>query len=241
MINSPDLISVIIPSYNRFNYLLNAINSVLNQTYKNFEIIVINDCSTDNNYYTHNWNNITIIHLPKNSKEILGYSCAAYVRNIGFNIAKGKYIALLDDDDIWFPNKLEIQLSEMKKYNINMSCTEGLIGNGIYNPNLSYKKYNSEFYFNAISKIFRKKKSNLLSNGFPHIWNFDFLSIHNCIITSSIIVEKNLLSKVNFMPLLNSGEDYATWLKILKLTDCLYVNYVLFYYDSKHGNGQLYL
>jgi glycosyltransferase involved in cell wall biosynthesis len=62
-----ELVSVIIPTYNRFKFVLNTIESVKNQTYKNFEIIVINDCSTEKEYYTYDWNtqypDIKIIHL----------------------------------------------------------------------------------------------------------------------------------------------------------------------------------
>ena len=64
-------VSVIIPTFNRFNYLLNTIESVKKQTYKNLEIIVINDKSTQKEYYNYDWdaNNISIIHLDQNSKQ----------------------------------------------------------------------------------------------------------------------------------------------------------------------------
>ena len=107
------LVSIIIPSYNRFKYLFNTLESIKCQTYKNIEIIVINDGSTQKEYYDYDWNGVNIIHLEKNSKEIFGYGCVGYVRNKGIEIAKGKYIAFCDDDDIWFPNKLEIQINEI--------------------------------------------------------------------------------------------------------------------------------
>ena len=113
-----DKVSVIIPTYNRFQYLLNTIKSVKGQTYSNIEIIVVNDRSTQNEYYDYDWekNNITIIHLAKNSKEVFGYACAGgYQRNFGIKISTGKYIAFCDDDDIWFPNKIELQIKAMKK------------------------------------------------------------------------------------------------------------------------------
>ena len=121
-----DKVSVIIPTFNRFKYLLNAIESVKKQTYKNIEIIVVNDCSTEKEYYNYDFgNNIIVIHLDKNSKNIFGYACAGYVRNQGINASTGFYIAFLDDDDVWFPNKIEIQLNKMKETNCEMSCTEG--------------------------------------------------------------------------------------------------------------------
>ena len=102
-----DLVSVIIPTFNRFSYLLNTIESVKNQTYKNLEIIVVNDKSTETEYYNYDWdsNNIKIIHLDSNTKQIFGYACAGYVRNKGIEKSSGKYIAFCDDDDIWFPKK----------------------------------------------------------------------------------------------------------------------------------------
>lgn len=106
---SSELVSVIIPTYNRFTYLLNTIESIKNQTYKNIEIIVVNDRSTQKEYYEYDWNGVTVIHLEKNSKDIFGFACpGGYQRNYGINIASGKYIAFCDDDDIWFPTKLEI-------------------------------------------------------------------------------------------------------------------------------------
>ena len=64
-----EIVSVIIPTYNRFQFLLNSIKSIKEQTYKNIEIIVVNDCSTEKEYYEYNWkeNNIIIIHLGENS------------------------------------------------------------------------------------------------------------------------------------------------------------------------------
>jgi teichuronic acid biosynthesis glycosyltransferase TuaG len=237
-----DKVSVIIPTYNRFAYLLNAIKSIKQQTYKNIEIIVINDCSAQEEYKNYDWetNNIIILHLEENSKKKLGFACAAYVRNRGIEISTGKYIAFCDDDDIWFPNKLEIQIEAMKKNNCKMSSTEGLYGLGIYDPKKKYKKYNSEYYNLELKRIYKNKKSNLLDNGFPNIWNLNFLKIHNCVICSSVIIEKEILTKINNMKCIPRAEDYDCWLKALQHTNCVYIKEVCFYYDGKHGNGQNY-
>lgn len=66
------IVSVIIPTFNRFKFLLNKINSIKEQTYKNLQIIVVNDCSTENEYDEYDWieNNINIIHLKENTKDI---------------------------------------------------------------------------------------------------------------------------------------------------------------------------
>ena len=106
-------VSVIIPTYNRFNFVLNTIKSVKEQTYSNIEIIVVNDCSAEKEYYEYDWNenNIIIIHLEQNSKQMFGYVCTNFVRNKGIERSSGTYIAFCDDDDIWLPNKIEKQIN----------------------------------------------------------------------------------------------------------------------------------
>lgn len=233
-------VSVIIPTYNRFKYLLNTIKSAKQQTYKNIEIIVINDCSTQQEYYNHDWEKegVTILHLEQNSKQIFGFACAGYVRKRGINISTGKYIAFCDDDDIWFDEKIELQMIAMKKTGCKMSATEGLIGSGPYNNNKDYKIYNAEHYYDIIHSYYLQKGSNLLDNGFPEIWNLEFLKIHNCIICSSVIIEKEILDKIgNFKNMKPPGEDYDCWLRALEHTNCVYVNDICFYYDEGHGDG----
>ncbi len=232
------LVSVIIPSYNRFKYLLNAVESVKAQTYPNIEIIVINDRSSQEQYYAHNFDDIIVIHLDQNSKSALGFACAAYVRNAGIKVAKGKYVAFLDDDDIWLPIKLERQIEMMQATGAKMSCTEGYLGHGVYDIGKKYPKYLTEVCFEVLRQKYRH--TTFLTDGFPPIWNDTFLKIHNCCITSSVIVEKEILIKVGCMKLINFGEDYDCWLKVIKNTTCAYVQEPCFYYDSNHGDGQLY-
>lgn len=103
-----------------------------------------------------------------------------------------------------------------------------------------YKKYNAEFFYEVLQNIYKSKSSHLLENGFPTIWNLDFLKIHNCIITSSVVVEKSILDKINNMNCIKYAEDYDCWLRALQNTDSVYVNDVCFYYDNGHGDGQNY-
>jgi len=236
-------VSVIVPTFNRFKYLLNTISSIKQQTYTNLEIIVVNDCSIDDRYYKYNWeeNGVIIMHLLENSKDIFGFPCAAYVRNKGIENTTGKYIAFCDDDDIWFPKKLELQINAMKKSKCQMSSTDGLIGGGIYDSKKKYKKYNAEQYFNQLNRIYKRRGSNLLDKGFPDIWTLDFMKIHNCMICSSVLMEKEILNKINnFRNLKPPGEDYDCWKRALKHTNSVYVKDVCFYYDNGHGDGRLY-
>jgi len=221
-------ISVIIPTYNRYKSLLHAIDSVKKQTYKNIEIIVINDNSTDSDYYSKKINNVIIIHLNKNSKYIYKYSSAGYVRNFGLKIATGKYIAFLDDDDYYLPNKIESQVKYLESQNkIHICSTDAYIGNGIYDKNKIYKIFNKEYFWN-----FLKHKLNLIYD-YPNIWNLNFISKHNTIITSSVMFRYKLLSSIGFMKCLPNGyEDYDYWIRILQFTDCYYINKPLIYYDS---------
>jgi len=194
-------ISVVIPTYNRFKYLLNAIKSVKEQTYTNIEIIVVNDCSSQKEYYEYNWeeNGIIVVHLEQNTKTLFGYSCAGYVRNVGIGVATGKYIAFCDDDDVWFPNKLELQMNAMRNTGCKMSSTDGLIGDGVYNEEKIYEKYNAEKFYHILRDIYRGSGSDILDTGFPDIWDLSFLRIHNCIVCSSVLIEKEILTALLIM------------------------------------------
>lgn len=236
-------VSVIVPTFNRFRYMLNTIQSIKAQTYSNIEIIVVNDCSTEKAYYEYNWkqNGIHIIHLKPNSKELFGYASVGYVRNKGIEQSSGKYIAYCDDDDIWFPSKIELQLNAMKKTGCRMSSTDGLFGVGVYDSNTLYKKYNAEHYFDCLKNIYKMKGSKLLDNGFPEIWTKKFIDVHNCIIISSVLIEKELLDKINNFKCLKTGqEDYDCSKRALEHTNSVYVPDVCFYYDGGHGDGQQY-
>ena len=232
------LVSVIIPSYNRFEYLLNAVNSVKNQTYKNYEIIVVNDESSQKEYYENAIEDINLINIKKKDYPDWGGSRQP-LRNIGAEIAKGEYLAFLDDDDMWMNNKLELQINEMLKNNYLFSSTEGYYGEGVFDKNTSYELYNNEKFYKILKKKYRR--SGFLNQGkFPKVWNFDFISIHNSIILSSVIVEKELFKRLGGFRGLPVRADHDCWLGLLKLTDLLYIDVPLFYYDGFHGKGKNY-
>ncbi|MCM1142829.1 MAG: glycosyltransferase [Muribaculum sp.] len=135
------LVSIIMPSYNGEKYIKETIDSVINQSYKNWELLITDDSSTDNTVdiiqeYAKEDPRIKIFCFKENSG-------AAVARNNSINNASGKYIAMLDSDDLWFPEKLERQLTFMNSNGYEMShasvltCTEDGKINGI---NVAYHK-----------------------------------------------------------------------------------------------------
>ncbi|KIA98022.1 glycosyl transferase [Flavobacterium sp. KMS] len=107
-----DLVSILIPTYNCENFIRSTIQSVLNQSYSHWEIIIVDDASTDNTVviikeFAQDDNRIKLTELEKNSGN-------GFARNIALDKAAGRYIAFLDADDLWFPLKLEKQIQFLK-------------------------------------------------------------------------------------------------------------------------------
>ena len=129
----------------------------------------------------------------------------------------------------------------MKQTGCKMSSTDGLIGNGIYDYTKKYKVYNAEYYYNTLQNIYKNKGIVFLNNKFPKIWRLNFLKIHNCMICSSVLIEKEILDKINNMRCVKNGEeDYDCWLRALEHTNSVYITDICFYYDLGHGYGQQY-
>jgi teichuronic acid biosynthesis glycosyltransferase TuaG len=213
------MVSVIIPSYERYDLLLNSINSVLNQTYKDIEIIVVDDCSKDLRYLDLSKNNdIKYCRLDKR----LGYP--GKVRNQGIIKSNGDWISFLDDDDTWLPTKLEKQMEMTKKYNF-ISCDALIDG----------KSYTRDVY-----KFFWDTNNPTNTNEL----DINIVSRHNVIINSTVMVSKKLLSSVGFVDENHrNGEDHVTWLKILNTGEiCRYVDEPLINYNTytqKHYTDNL--
>lgn len=242
------LISVIIPSFNRPDFVIDAVQSVLTQTYKNVEIVVINDGSKDRkSYETLTFDpqvsirhlnegaaaestqcKITIIHLGMNR----GQSAA---RNIGLKVCRGTYVAFLDDDDVFLPDKLTVQMEAMQvKGGYVFSCTEAFIGQGIYDEKQKYPRMNQDRFRN----IHTKK----LGQRIPEEITLELLRKQNVIITSSVLVLKSQVDMVHgFNPEMGNGEDYDLWTRILEhnttTASILFVRTPLLFYSESHGNG----
>lgn len=231
---SISLISVIIPTFERFESVQLSINSVISQTYPNIEIIVVNDCSSDIRYknLTAIYPDIKIIHLPINMRKKYNLPAAqGLTKNEGIKIAKGEWIAFLDDDDEWVDvNKLTDQIKYMKNYNCNLSCSNMFTGYGNYVSNAS----NCGLYFSSTFSFGKKMDSRVYKFDRKCIENTNFINNSSCIMHSSIIDVIGLLQAYK-------DEDYNYWLKAMKYTDGIYIQKPMVYYDLGHNGGKNYL
>ena len=185
--------SIIIPYYKKKKYFQKTIESIKRQTYKNYEVIIVYD-DRDYDELKFVFNKIKSI---KNKKLIINKNNqgAGLSRNKAIKVAKGKYIAFCDADDIWKKNKLKDQLLYMKKNDYDFTHT-------------SYQVINENFKIKGIFKVEYK------------VFYKDL--IKSCDIGLSTVICKKYLFKKNKFPPLKTKEDYALWLKILKNKKVLY-------------------
>lgn len=185
-----ELVSVIMPSYNTAAYIADSIKSVISQTYQNWELIIVDDCSTDNTDDIVSYFSDNRIKYMKNKKNM----GAAATRNRALREAKGEWIAFLDSDDLWLPTKLEKQINFMKN-------------NGYVFSYHNYEKIdeNSE-NLNVIvtgPKLINRKE--MYNYGYPGCLTF----IYNVKIIGLLQIKN--ISKNN---------DYAMLLKLCKKANC---------------------
>lgn len=184
------LVSIIMPSYNSEVFIRQTIESVKKQTYKNWEFIIVDDASTDNSRsiireYLMEDSRIKLITL----QETVGPGEA---RNMAIKSAKGHYIAFLNSDDLWEPNKLEKQLEFMQAHNLAFSYTDYQF---IDESNLAYEPV--------------IKMSNQLTYQ-------DLLRNTAAIGTSTVMIDQYKVGKVQLTNNRHIPEDFALWLSILK-------------------------
>lgn len=193
--NNNILVTVIIPLYNAEKYISETIKSVINQTYQNWEMIVVDDCSTDSSRdivknFEDQDSRIKLIQSTVN------FGGPALPRNIGIENAKGTYIAFLDADDVWMPHKIEEQLNFVVTNNINFTSSYCYLIDD--NNSLLHLSKKSSLYYKTISK---KSIQDVIKNSF--------------IITSSVFIEKELLVKFNEEKNFIAVEDFDMWLRVL--------------------------
>jgi len=228
-------VSAIIPTCNRFDGLKQAVDSVRNQTYKNIEIIVVNDGVADKSHCGHGFRDVVWLDLKPNSREKFGFPAPGYSRNAGISRATGDYVAFLDDDDMWFPSKIEKQLAIMQMEKVQMCCTEGLMGDFLYDSKKEYALYYAEYFKSFITEFFRKH-FNIRNGIIPKRLTLDLVQKHNFLINSSVILEAALLRKAGLFRTdipLGFGQDYDLWKRCLLYTDCWYLNEPLVYNDGR--------
>ena len=207
-----ELISVIIPNYNSGKFLGEAIESVVNQTYKNIEIIVINDGSTDNTEeIAKKWQKRDERVRYLKHKENKGPSAA---RNTGIKNSRGEYIAFLDADDVWLPKKIEIQINKINDLDADLVFSNWYIWEPI--KNVRVKAFNSNPLGNKEDLLCLFIKKNF---GNP----------------STALLKKSSLEKIGlFDESLKSSEDYDLWLRFIlkgmKIVFCIEP----FIYSRKH-------
>jgi len=185
-------VSIIIPTYNQANFIDKAINSALKQTYQDFEIIVIDDGSTDDTEEIMKGFKDKRVKYIKKYKENRGISVA---RNTGIKMAKGKYIALLDSDDEWLPEKLDkqIQLLQNKSSEVGVVCSWS---------------YNIDEKGNFISKRCLPKRDGYI---YEDLLSTDPISV------PTVLIRKECFNRVGlFDDLLNTQQDWDMWIRIAK-------------------------
>jgi teichuronic acid biosynthesis glycosyltransferase TuaG len=160
------LVSVVMPMYNSESFILDSIESVLSQTHRELELLIVNDCSTDSSLKIIGSISDERIKIFSNDRQ-LGISRA---RNVGIRKSLGRYIAFCDSDDIWHPEKLSLQLHHMHKTGSYVSHT------------------------NAI--IIGQNGKNIGKRVFPEMINFNKLIIRNYILNSSGIYDAVIIGKI---------------------------------------------
>lgn len=198
-----EIVSVITPVYNVASVIERTLDSMLMQNYKDLEIILVDDCSKDNSTefiskYSAKYPNIVYHKQEKNGG-------AAIARNTALKLAKGRYVAFLDSDDLWCKGKLEKQLAFMKEKNAAICCTAMDCIDEDDKP------------LNSVREV-RERIT------------YKFLLKNTMIATSTVLIDRNKTGDFQ-MPLRRGGQDYATWLMLTRNgTVCWGLNEVLSHY-----------
>lgn len=194
------LVSIIMPSYNTGKYIGDSIKSVLSQTYEDWELIIVDDDSNDDTLKvieTFNDNRIKVFHNDK-------HYGAAYSRNKALREAKGKWIAFLDSDDLWMPEKLEKQMDFMLTNDIHFSYTN----------------------YERVDELGRKK--NKLVTGPKIIGNRDLFN-YNWMGCLTVMYDAEFVGRIQIENILRTN-DYAMWLIIIQKCDCYLLDETLALY-----------
>ena len=207
-------ISIVTPSYNAEVLIGSTIESVIRQTFQDWEMLVVDDCSRDGtrdvvSECSEKDSRIRLIPLPEN------FGGPAAPRNVGVREAKGQYVAFLDADDIWHPNKLALQLQLIEKHGADFVCSE--MADFVDDEEILFP----EFFESDFREV-----------------NFLQQSIRNRIPTSSVLASRELLLSIPFEESIRyrAVEDNHCWLRILESgTPCLKLKLPLLHYRKVEG------
>lgn len=219
MMNLP-LISIIVPNYNGSKYIVSTIESITNQSYTNWELIIVDDCSSDNSVdlikkYTKKFPNKIYLHQLNNNS-----GGPATPRNFALNQSKGEYIAFVDSDDIWHPSKLDVQISIMLSKNLNFTSSK-------------ICEFSSEKEIQDCKNHFIHHNNNIRLSKITH---YQMLLKNRIRSGSTSIVHKNLIDEHNISFNTDKNyvavEDYLFWLDIMGKTahDCYRLEIPLTFY-----------
>lgn len=186
-----ELVSIIMPSYNTANYIEASIESVRHQTYENWELIIVDDCSTDNtDEVVRPFLTDGRIRYLKNEQN----SGAAVSRNQALREAKGKWIAFLDSDDLWLPEKLEKQVAFMEQNGYHFSYT-------------NYEEINMAGEKTGVRVTGPKKITK--TGMFNYCWP-------GCL---TVMYDAEAVGLIQIADI-KKNNDYAMWLKVCRKADC---------------------
>ena len=189
------LVSIIMPSYNTASFIAESIQSVLAQSYKDWELIIVDDCSPDNtDDVVKPYLSDERIRYLKNEKN----SGAAVSRNRALREAKGKWIAFLDSDDLWMPEKLQKQVRFMEKNGYHFSYT-------------NYAEIDTEGKKNGITVTGPKRITK--TGFFNYCWP-------GCL---TVMYDRDVVGLLQIADI-KKNNDYAMWLKVCRKADCYLLN-----------------
>lgn len=202
------LVSIITPSWNCGRFVEETLQSILAQTYAHWELLFQDDCSTDNT------KQIVLAYAEKDAR--IKYACnpqnsgAAITRNNALKRAKGKWIAFLDSDDLWLPNKLEEQLKFMVDNNYAFSYT-------------NYSEINEQSH--KLGKIITGPKHITKYGMYAYCWPGCLTVMYNQEIVGNIKIKH-----------IEKNNDYALWLKVIQYADCHLLDKTLAKYRKRTGS-----
>lgn len=188
------LVSIIMPYYNAAKYIQETVDAIIAQTFKDWELIIVDDCSPAPETASvlkevvSLDNRINVLQTEKNGG-------AGVARNVGIKAAQGRYLAFCDSDDWWYPTKLEEQLKFMQENNYPFTCTWYEDANEKLEPYYTMKQAPKQSYKSMVA---------------------------GCNVgTPGVMIDTQVLGK-KYMPALRRAEDWGLWMMYLKVTEYLY-------------------